>query len=114
MKLEALQKFCRSLPHAKADVKWEQHLTFLIGGKMFAITDLDRGSKRVTLKSTPEEFAELIEQEGIVPAAYLARSHWITVERADRMRDEQLKQLVRRSYEVIKAKLPKRTQAKLQ
>ena len=113
MDVEGLQKFCKTLPHVTEDVKWESHLCFLIGNKMFVITDLDAGSRRATLKSSPEEFFELVERDGIVPSMYLARSHWITIEDIRKVRDAELKELVRRSYDLIKAKLPKKLQAKL-
>ena len=36
MDLEAIRKFCLSLPHATEGIQWEDDLLFRIGGKMFA------------------------------------------------------------------------------
>ena len=114
MDLESLRKFCRSLPHATEDVKWGNDLCFLIGGRMFCVTCLDRTTPvSFSFKCNPEKFTELTEEDGIVPAAYMARNHWVSLERWDALRDAEIKSLVRGSYELVKSKLPKKLQAQL-
>ena len=54
-----------------------------IGGKMFAVVDLGKGGPVMSYAAGPERFAELVEREGIIPAPYLARAHWVAVERWD-------------------------------
>ena len=70
MNLEQLQKFCLSFPGATEDIKWGADLCFCIGEKMFCVTGADSIAGGLSLKCTPEKFAELIEREGIDPAAY--------------------------------------------
>lgn len=114
MDLDSLRKFCRSLPHATEDVKWGNDLCFLIAEKMFCVTCLDNtAAARVSIKCTPEKFADLIESDGIVPAAYMARNHWVSLERWDALRDAEIKSLVRESYDLVKSRLSKKAQAKL-
>jgi predicted DNA-binding protein (MmcQ/YjbR family) len=114
MNLETLRTFCKQLPHVAEDVKWGNDLCFLIGGKMFAVTCLDRINPiKVSFKCTPEKFSELIEQDGIVPAPYMARNQWVSLERWDAMRDAEIKVLVQNSYELVKSKLTKKAQAEL-
>ena len=114
MDLESLRKYCRSLPHVTEDVKWGNDLCFLIAKKMFCVACLDQSAPvRMSFKCTPEKFSELIEENGITPAAYMARNHWISLERWDALRDSEIKSLVRESYGLVLAKLPKKMQAKL-
>jgi predicted DNA-binding protein (MmcQ/YjbR family) len=114
MTTESIRKFCQSLPHVTEDIKWDNDLCFLIGGRMFAVACLDRTTPhKLSFKCTPDAFAELIERDGIIPAPYMARNHWVTLERFDAMRDAEMKALVRNSYEMVKAKLTKKAQAAL-
>jgi len=114
MTRESLRNFCLSLPHATEDIKWEHHLCFLIAKKMFAVANVEHSADHfVAVKSTPEKAAELIELEGIIPTPYMARNHWVTLQRGDVVRDAEIKELIRESYDLIVAKLPKRTQAAL-
>jgi predicted DNA-binding protein (MmcQ/YjbR family) len=111
MNLESLRKYCKQLPHVTEDVKWANDLCFLIGGKMFVVTCLDATNPiKASFKCTPEKFAELLEKDGIVPAPYMARNHWVSLERWDALRDADLKALLVSAYDIVKAKLPKKMQ----
>ncbi len=111
MNAESLRAFCLSLPHATEDIKWEHDLCFLIAKKMFAVGSLEISVEHfVSFKCTPEKFAELIEIDGIRPAAYMARNHWVTLLRGDVLRDSEIKELINQSYRLVVAKLPKRMQ----
>ena len=107
MDLEEIRAFCLSLPGATEDVKWGNDLTFCVGQKMFAVTGLDSASQSISFKCTPEKFAELVEQDGIIPAHYVARYHWVTVENLDALKAEELKDLIKNSHRMVAEKLPK-------
>ena len=66
MNIEQLRKFCLSMPGATEDIKWGADLCFCVGAKMFCVTGADSLAGGLSLKCTPEKFAELIEREGIV------------------------------------------------
>lgn len=106
MNIEDLRAFCLALPHTTEDVQWGNDLLFRIGNKIFAATGLDSTPLQITMKCTPEKFAELIEIDGIVPARYTARYHWVTVERTDVLPRRDLEKLLKQSYELVLAKLP--------
>ncbi len=110
-----VRAFCLSLPHATEDVQWEHNLLFRISGKMFCIANLEPGISRtkIAFKCTPEKFAELVEIEGIIPAPYMARNHWVAMIEIDALRQSEVKELIRSSYQLILEKLPKKTQAGL-
>src|SRR5436309_13382535 len=105
MNLESIRAFCTALPHVTEDVKWGHDLCFLIGGKMFAVTSLDAVvDPGLAFKCTPENFAELIEVDGIIPAPYMARNNWVKIERDGALRGAELRDPLRESYAMVVAK----------
>jgi predicted DNA-binding protein (MmcQ/YjbR family) len=114
MSLEKIREYCLSLPHATEEVLWQKDLVFKIGGKMFAVIGLDAGpASQFSFKCTPEEFAELTELDGIILAPYAARYHWVAVQKPGALKQAETKRLIKDSYEMVKAKLPKKTLAQL-
>jgi len=115
MDIESVRSFCLSLPHTDEKVQWGNDLLFRIGEKMFAVAALEPShGVALSFKCTPEKFAELVEQDGIIPAPYMARHHWVGLERFDALPDRELKPLLANSYQMTLEKLPKKLQAKLQ
>jgi predicted DNA-binding protein (MmcQ/YjbR family) len=112
MNVESIRRYCMSFPHATETVQWGDDLVFKIAGKMFAIVVL-RPPHHLAFKSAPDKFFELTEREGIIPAPYMARAQWVSVQRHDALEAGELKELIRNSYDMVKAKLPKKVQAKL-
>ncbi|HEX3436656.1 MAG TPA: MmcQ/YjbR family DNA-binding protein, partial [Pseudacidobacterium sp.] len=49
------------------------------------------------------------ENEGVIPAPYLARAHWVCLERWDALPDRELKNHLTHAHEIVFAKLPKKT-----
>ena len=109
MNIEQLRKFCLAFPGATEDVKWGADLCFSVGGKMFTVTAADSSDAGVSLKTTPEKFAELTERQGIRPAHYVARYHWITIEDPKAVTQSEMKNLIRESYQMVFDKLPAKT-----
>ena len=114
--LDWVRAFCLSLPHATEGVQWEHDLLFRIAGKMFCVANLEPGMSptRIAFKCTPEKFAELVEIEGIIPAPYMARNHWVAMIDMNALRQPEIKELIQESYQMILEKLPRKTQAGLQ
>src|SRR5271170_5668721 len=114
MDIEAIREYCLSLPATTEKIQWGADLVFKVGGKMYAALVLDdRQVGRLSFKSTPEGFAELVEREGIEPAAYAARYHWVTVLPPHALRDDEIRTLLRAAYDIVRAALPKKVQQKL-
>ena len=115
MNREWVRKYCMSLPHVTEQVQWKIDLVFKIGGKMFAVIGLEAASDHcMSFKCTPEKFAELTERNGIVPAPYVARYHWVALESFDALREKELKALLRTSYDLVFERLPKKMKAELE
>lgn len=114
MDIESIRHFCLSLPHTDEKVQWGNDLLFRVGEKMFAVAALEPShGVALSFKCTPEKFAELVEQEGIIPAPYMARNHWVGLERFDALTDRELKPLLTNAYKMVLEKLPKKMQAAL-
>jgi predicted DNA-binding protein (MmcQ/YjbR family) len=113
MAMEWVRKLCMSLPHTTEEILWGNDLVFKVGGKMYAATPLDPGGLCLSFKVPQEDFAELCERDGVIPAPYSARYFWIALEREDAIPVTELKGLIRQSYDLVKAKLPKKMQAQL-
>jgi predicted DNA-binding protein (MmcQ/YjbR family) len=113
MNIDWVRRYCMSMPHVTEKVQWGADLVFRIGGKMFAVVATEPGKVWLALKCSPEEFAELIERPGVIPAPYSARYHWIALEHEDALNATELKGLLRRSYNLVLEKLPKKNRAAL-
>jgi predicted DNA-binding protein (MmcQ/YjbR family) len=113
--IESVRAYCLSFPHATEKVQWGNDLVFKVAGKMFAVTVLEGASKYcLSFKCSEEKFAELIELEGIDPAPYSARYHWVALETFDAVDPRDLKALLRTAYDLVFAKLPKKAKAELE
>lgn len=112
MNFDQAKTLCRSFPGVTEDTKWDNDLVFSIGGKMFAVTNLGEATG-MSFKVEDERFLELTDRPGIIPAPYLARAKWVYVEDTSALNDEEAAQLLRRSYELVFAKLTKKQQREL-
>jgi predicted DNA-binding protein (MmcQ/YjbR family) len=109
MDIDQLRKLCLSFPGATEQIQWGDDLLFKVGGKMFAVAPLEPAKIWISLKASPENFAELTERPGVLPAPYLARAKWIALESKDALSTTEIAQLLRESYELVVAKLPGKT-----
>ena len=107
MTLDMVRNICRSLPGVTEDVKWGSDLCFLVAGKMFVVVNLEPPHS-IAFKCTPETFGELVERPGIIPAPYMARNMWVQEQAlGESLERRELEPLIRTSYELVVAKLPK-------
>lgn len=113
MNLDWVREYCLSMPHATENLQWGDDLIFKIGGKMFAALVLKPAPVWLSFKCSPEEFAELTERPGIIPAPYSARYYWVALQTHEALNTNELERLLRESYNMVLEKLPKRTRAAL-
>jgi predicted DNA-binding protein (MmcQ/YjbR family) len=115
MDAERLREYLLRLPHVVETMQWGANLVFwvgdkAIGGKMFALVDLDDGQKAVlSFAAGPERYAELLETEGVFPAPYLARAHWVALKHWGVFRSSEMEELLEHARRLVYDKLPKRT-----
>ena len=108
-----VRDLCLSFPHASEQVTWGADLTFRISGKIFAVTVLEPARVWLSFKCSAENFADLTERAGIIPAPYMARAQWVALETKDALLKEELAALLRESYSLVFAKLPRKTREAL-
>ena len=112
---ERIRAICMALPHVVETVNWGHHLVYWagdrdVGGKMFAMTDLDgTGTGKLWFHCGAERFHELLESDGIIASPYLAKAYWVTLERWDALRPREIEEGLRKGHALIFEKLPKRT-----
>src|SRR5262245_5108330 len=110
MTIDAVRTICRAFPAVTEDIKWGSDLVFSVSGKMFCVVNTDQ-PHTLAFKCTPEMFAELIEREGIIPAPYMARNMWVQERTVgDVLERREIEALVRASYDLVVAKLPRSKQ----
>jgi predicted DNA-binding protein (MmcQ/YjbR family) len=108
MDVEWLRKTCLDFPGATEQIQWGSDLLFKVGGKMFAVTPLEPAPVCLSFKASPESFAELTERADIIPAPYLARAQWVALQTRDALPPDELARLLRQSYDMVFARLPKK------
>jgi len=113
MDVDGLRQLCLSFPGVTEQIQWGSDLLFKVGGKMFAVTPLEPAPVWLSFKTSPESFAELTERPNIIPAPYLARAQWVALQNKEALAPEELARLLHDSYEMIVAKLPKKTRESL-
>jgi predicted DNA-binding protein (MmcQ/YjbR family) len=116
---ERIRELCLRLPYTVEAIGWGHHLVFwvgdkAIGGKMYALIHLDDAGTGVAwFHAGAEHYSELLEIEGIIPAPYMARAHWVAVERWNVLRARQWEEELHAAHSLIFEKLPRKTKALL-
>src|SRR5215470_7461926 len=109
MNIEELQTFCKNLPAVTEDVKWGHDLVFSVGGKMFTVIGLSETPITASFKVPDEEFDEISNREGFMPAPYLARHKWVFINDIRKLSKAEWKKYLKQSYELVKQKLSPKT-----
>lgn len=113
MDIDWIRNLCLSFPQTTEQIQWGDDLVFKVAGKIHAITVLKPAKIWLCFKVSTEKFAELTERTGVIPAPYLARAKWIALETRDALSSDELTLLLRESYDMVVAKLPKKTRQAL-
>jgi predicted DNA-binding protein (MmcQ/YjbR family) len=115
MDAEQVREYLLQLPYVAETMQWGANLVFwvgdkAIGGKMFALLNLDDDQQGVlSFAAGQERYAELLETEGVYPAPYLARAHWVAIRHWGVLRSSELEELLKSGHGLVYAKLPKKT-----
>jgi predicted DNA-binding protein (MmcQ/YjbR family) len=112
---KALEAFLLSLPGAELSIQWGDDRIFKIGGKMFAATGPNKPNSeaRVSFKCSDLAFEMLSKRRGLMPARYLARAKWVTLDDPKAMDADELKARLAEAHRLVAEKLPKKTRAAL-
>jgi predicted DNA-binding protein (MmcQ/YjbR family) len=114
MSFKALADYAMRLPGATQDIKWGADWVASVGGKMFFAGGPHPGSwAHCGFKVDAHRFLELTGLPGFAPAPYAARFHWVAVSDPQALPLAELMALVKRSHELVAAKLPRKVRAGL-
>src|SRR5271163_3412600 len=112
MDAERAREFLRKLSLVEETMQWGENLVFwvgdkAVGGKMFAVLNLDAdGMAVMSFSAGPERFHELLEIDGVFPAPYMARIHWVSIQHWNAILGRELEPLLRAAHALTYAKLP--------
>src|SRR5215831_18525840 len=104
MDAEFLRRICLPQPGTTETVQWGYDLVFKVGGKMYAVAPLEPAPVCLSFKCSAEDFADLTERPGIVPAPYLARAQWVALEHDEALTTAEIREYLRRAYREVRAK----------
>ena len=121
MDAERLRTFLLTLPHVAETRQWGDNLVYwvgdkAIGGKMFALMNLDppvegRTPAVLSYAAGSERFPDLLENEALYPAPYFARIHWIAAEHWQAFSNLEWEAQLRHAHALTLEKLPPKIRA---
>jgi predicted DNA-binding protein (MmcQ/YjbR family) len=116
MTLETLRDYCLGKPGTTESFPFgETTLVFKVGGKMFALMDIESRPLQVALKCDPERAIALREEhEAVQPGFHLNKTHWNTVTLDGTVKWQDLSDWIDHSYQLVLASLPKRVRAEIE
>ena len=114
MDIEAIRQHCLQFPHTTENVQWGADLCFKVDGKMFAVVAMETVPQRISFKCTAENFTALCERSNIIPAPYMARAQWVSLERLDALADAELREALAESYRLVWQRLPRKRRLELE
>lgn len=116
MTVDEVKSYCRSLAGA-AEIEFghpSNVLVFQLLDKKFAYFKTSQPEQwRFSLRVHPERFLELTDQDGIKPARYMGRFHWVTIVDVAALPSESLRELIAASYEKALASLKQKQRKEL-
>ena len=109
MTARALRRLCLSFRGAVEEFPFGPETSvFKVGGKMFALSRLERRPLQVSLKCEPDLADQLRRaHEAITPGYHLNKRHWNTVTLDGSLPDDMVRDLIEDSYDLVVAGLPR-------
>lgn len=104
-----LRDFCLELQGSEETFPFGPETTvFKVGGKMFALSQMDKEPLRVNAKCDPA-LSELLRgsYESIVPGYHQNKKHWITITIGGDVDDDHVRDLIEASYDLVAPKRAK-------
>ncbi|GAA4848414.1 MmcQ/YjbR family DNA-binding protein [Algivirga pacifica] len=109
MDIISYRDYCLSFPGTTEHTPFDEvTLVFKVMGKMFALTNMDT-FESINLKCDPEKAIELREKyTAVLPGYHMNKKHWNTVLIDGSISDQQLKEWIKESYDLVIKGLPKK------
>lgn len=103
-----LRDHCLSLTGAEETFPFGPRTSvFKVAEKMFALSQLEAESLRVSVKCEPALAAALrVTHAAVIPGYHLNKKHWNTVILDGSLPDETIRDMIEDSYDIVVSKLP--------
>ena len=107
MDRDQFDAFCATLPATTHVIQWGASSVWKVGGKIFAICSRWGAGDhtKISFKCSEMSYRILREQEGIIPAPYLARAQWVQLESPAAMSDPDIELYIHEAHRIIAGKL---------
>lgn len=113
MTITEIREICLAFPAVTEDIKWDDHLCFNIGGKMFLVTAPDNVPVSASFKTSDDDFSALPNRTGFIPAPYMAKNKWIFVDDINRFSKKEWEKYLQSAYKLIASKLSLKLQKEI-
>ena len=114
MRYADVEAHCMSLPGVTVHTPWSDSRVFKVGGKMFAMIPMDGERAEGVWFKAGETSARILTQiDGIRPCPYLARAHWVAMDRLSALKAKELREYLRRAHALVAQGLSKKKRAGL-
>ena len=122
MNIEDFRTYCLSfkgayekMPFEKATSAYDRNLlVFCVAEKRICFVNVETFDF-CNIKCAPDRIVDLQERyEGVTPAYHMNKKHWISVHFDKDVPDRTIEDLVKQSYDLVAASLPKKERAALQ
>lgn len=102
---KTVEDYILSMPNAKLDYPFGKGVAvYKLGDKMFALIEEQSSPLRLSLKCDPLLAKTLRERyETVLPGYHLNKKHWNTMILSGQLTWEEVQDLIRHSYELVKA-----------
>ncbi len=103
MLLDELVTYCKNLKGVTDDFPFDETtLTLRVGGKIFALTDIQGEPLRVNLKCDPDLAEALREEHGsVLPGYHMNKVHWNTVILDGSIPKDKILWMIDHSYDLV-------------
>lgn len=114
MDIEQVRDFCLTLPGVTEDSPYgPDMIVFRIEKKIFLHLPLEYAEPRISIKMPPEKVFELRDRYPAIRAAFhLNKTHWNEILIENTFPEEQIKNWILESYNIVLSNLPKKLREK--
>lgn len=116
MNIEELRMYCLSKEAVTEGFPFgPETLVFKVMGKVFLLVGLDEYPLYFNVKCDPEEAVSLRESypNSVKPAYHMNKKHWNSVYVICELHEQQLREMIDHSYELVVAGLPRKEKERL-
>lgn len=115
MNVEELREYALSLPYTSEGFPFDETtLVIKVGSKMFILFDIEEKPLAMNVKCDPEEAIRLRESYSFVlPGYHMSKKHWNTIVIDGSATDQQVRNWVKDSYNLVFNTLTKKEKKEL-